>query len=166
MTPRRIALAALLAVLLSAPIAQALKSGQRAINFTLRDVHGKTVKLSALKGKVVLLDFWASWCAPCKKELPALDKLAAGYRGQDVVILTVNIDKNKANATKFLKKAKIKHLRVVLNPDGSVAGQYNLPTMPTSFVIDKRGIVRFVHDGYKPGDERKFKKEIDQLLKK
>ncbi len=152
-------------VMLSAGTALAVKPGDRAIDFSLKDLGGKTVKLSSLKGKVVVLDFWASWCVPCKKELPNLDALAAKYKAdkKDIVIVAVNIDKERKNAESFLKTAKVGTLTVVLDPSGSVADPYDLPTMPSSFVIDKKGIVRFVHEGYKGGDEKTVDKEARGL---
>ena len=145
----------------------ATQPGDRAVGFSLRDLKGKKVKLSSFKGKVVLLDFWASWCEPCKAELPALAKMASRFRsdGKDVVIVTINIDKKKANATKFLRTARIRNLTVLLDPGGLVAGQYDLPTMPTSFIIDQRGIVRHVQAGYDKGDEKKYEQRMDALLK-
>jgi thiol-disulfide isomerase/thioredoxin len=144
-------------------VAAAKKVGERAPDFTLRDLAGKPVRLSELRGSVVVVDFWASWCAPCKKELPALEVLQRRYReaGKKVVILTINIDKDRANAEKFLRSAKIKDLSVLLDKEGAVAGQYDLPTMPTSFVIDQKGIVRYVHAGYTGGDEKKVAQQID-----
>jgi peroxiredoxin len=156
---------ALLLALLVPTAALANKVGERAADFTLRDLAGKPVRLSELKGQVVLLDFWASWCAPCKKELPALEALQKKYKaaGKNVVVLTVNIDKDRANAEKFLSSAKVKEVRVLLDKEGAVAGQYDLPTMPTSFVIDQKGIVRYVHAGFRPGDEKKVAAQIDAL---
>ena len=152
-------------VALAAP-AFGAEAGDRAIDFTLKDMKGQSVKLSSLRGKVVVLDFWASWCVPCKKELPALDGLAKRYAAEkkDVVIVAVNIDKDRAKAQKFLANAKVS-LRCALDPDGGVASRYDLPTMPTSFVIDKKGIIRHVHAGYSPGDENRLAKEIEALLK-
>lgn len=150
-------------------VAEARKAGDRAPDFSLRDLRGRAVKLSALRGKVVVLDFWASWCAPCKKELPALDVLAKRWASEkkDVVVLTVNIDKDRANAEKFLRSAKISPaVRVALDPAGNAAGKYELPTMPTSFVLDKHGIVRHVHAGYRAGDERELADEVEALLRK
>ncbi len=156
-----------LSLFLFAGAAGATKVGDRAADFSLKDLSGQTVKLSDLRGKVVLLDFWASWCAPCRKELPALDQMAARYKkaGKDVVILAVNIDKDRAKARRFLQEARVKNVRVLLDPQGAVASRYELPTMPTSFVIDQRGIVREVTDGYRSGDEKKLQKVIDGLLK-
>src|SRR5262245_14348521 len=92
-----------------AAVAGAAASGDRAPDFTLRDTKGNTVKLSSLRGKVVVLDFWASWCGPCKKELPALAGLSKKWAqaGKPVAVVTVNIDKDRANAEKFLTTAKI-----------------------------------------------------------
>jgi peroxiredoxin len=157
----RLALVLLALALPSAALAN--KVGERATDFTLRDLAGKPVRLSELRGQIVLLDFWASWCAPCKKELPALEALQKKYKasGKNVVILTVNIDKDRANAEKFLQSAKVTQIRVLLDKEGAVAGQYDLPTMPTSFVIDSKGIVRYIHAGFRPGDEKKVASAID-----
>src|SRR5687767_8102959 len=141
-----IALAVLAAVAASNRAEAQVAKGDRAVDFTLKDMDGKSLKLSSLRGKVVLLDFWASWCVPCKKELPVLDAMAAKYAKdkKDVVIVTINIDQDRKNAEKFLSSAKVKNLRVLLDPDGAVAEQYDLPTMPTSYVIDKKGIIKHV----------------------
>jgi thiol-disulfide isomerase/thioredoxin len=158
--------ALVLAAFLLAGSAHAAKPGERAPDVVLPDLDGKEVKLAALRGSVVVLDFWASWCGPCKKELPALDALARRYAGEGkpVVILAVNIDRERRNAEKFLASARVSSLRVLLDPKGKGAAAYDLPTMPTSYVIDGEGIVRLVHAGYAPGDEKKLKAEIDRLL--
>ncbi len=163
--PAALALVAL--VTIAGVAAAAGKAGNRAPDFSLSKRGGGTVKLSGLRGKVVLVDFWASWCKPCKKELPALDKLAKAYKdaGADVVIIAINIDTERANAEKFLKSASIKHLTVLYDPQSTTAESYAPPGMPTSYVIDKKGIVKTVHAGYVAGDEKKVKAEIDALLK-
>jgi thiol-disulfide isomerase/thioredoxin len=139
------------------------KLGDRAGDFTLKDLNGSSVKLSDLKGSVVIVDFWASWCDPCKKELPALDALAAKY--PKLIVVGVNVDKKRENAEKTLKLLSISKVRVVLDPDGATPSQYDLPKMPSSFVIDAKGIVRGVHAGYEDGDEHKVESEIQPLLK-
>ncbi len=150
-------------LLLSASAHAGIGKGQRAPDFNLPSLKGPRVSLSSLKGKVVLLDFWAQWCEPCKKELPELDKLAKHY--SNVVILTVNIDKQRDNAEKLAQSLGLS-LPVLLDPAGAVAGQYDLPKMPSSYVIDKKGIVRFVHEGFEgSGDVDRFKKELDELSK-
>lgn len=164
---RGIAVAALAAVLmLAAGTARATKPGDRASDFKLKDRAGKVVALRDLRGKIVVLDFWASWCGPCKKELPALDALAKEYAqtGSPVVVVAVNIDKDRAKADRTLKLLGLSSLTILFDPAGTSAGLYDLPSMPTSFVIDGKGIVRHVHAGYRPGDERGLRREIDALL--
>ena len=162
-----VAALSLVALSLGAVAFAAGKAGGRAPDFALAGAGGTTVKLSGLRGKVVLVDFWASWCKPCKKELPELDKLAKAYKdaGAEVAIVAINIDTKKENADKFLKSAGIKHVTVLYDPSSTSAEQYEPETMPTSFVIDKKGIIKSVHVGYNAGDEKKVKAEIDALLK-
>lgn len=139
--------------------------GQRAPEFSLPSLHGGTVALSSMRGKVVLIDFWAQWCEPCKKELPQLDRLAKEYAGKGVAIVAVNIDKQRDNAERMVKQLGVT-LPVLLDPAGSVAGTYDLPKMPTSFVVDKKGIVRYVNEGFEgPQDVSRFKQELDELTK-
>jgi thiol-disulfide isomerase/thioredoxin len=160
------AAAVLSILLLLGGVAAATKAGDRAPEVALPDLEGSAVTLQSLRGNVVVLDFWASWCAPCKRELPALDELARRYAtaGKPVVVLAVNIDKERRNAEKFLASAKVSALRVLLDPAGKTAAAYDLPAMPTSYIIDASGVVRIVHAGYRPGDEKKLAKEIDGLL--
>jgi peroxiredoxin len=139
--------------------------GQKAPEFSLPTLKGPTQSLAGLRGKVVLIDFWAQWCEPCKKELPELDKLAKAYAGKGVVVLAVNIDKQRSNAERLVKQLGLS-LDVLLDPAGSVAGSYDPPKMPSSFVVDKKGIVRFVNEGFEgPADVQKFKQELDELIK-
>ena len=168
--PTRMVRSALAAVVLSlcsfpAP-AQAVKPGDRAPEIDLPALSGKRVKLSSLRGSVVVVDFWASWCVPCKKELPALDALAKRYADdrQPVVFLAVGIDKERANAEKQIAASKVTSMEILLDPDGKTAAAYDLPTMPSSFIIDAKGLVKHAHAGYKSGDEKKLAAEIDALL--
>ena len=161
---KRIATAfAALLLLTSASAFAGVSKGQKAPEFALPTLKGPTQSLSSLRGKVVLVDFWAQWCEPCKKELPELDKLAKAYAGKGVVILAVNIDKQRANAEKLVKQLGL-GLDVLLDPSASVASSYDPPKMPSSFVVDKKGIVRFVNEGFDgAGDVAKFKQELDEL---
>jgi len=165
--PTRIMRAALAVLFCAVPsLALAVKPGDRAPEIDLPTLAGKRVKLSSLRGSVVVVDFWASWCVPCKKELPALDVLAKRYADdrQPVVFLAVGIDKERGNAEKQLAASKVTHLEVLLDPDGKTAAAYDLPTMPSSFIIDAKGLVKQMHAGYKNGDEHKLAAEIDALL--
>ena len=141
-----------------------LAAGQRAADFDLPGLDGAHVRMSALRGKVVLLDFWASWCGPCKEELPQLERLKASYAQKGVAIVTVNIDNDRSNAARMAKQLGIT-LPVALDPEKTVASRYAPPTMPSSYVIDKGGVVRYVHEGfYGAKDVERFKKELDALL--
>src|SRR5215475_5246781 len=150
--------------LLSAGVALAgVGKGQHAPDFSLPSLHGGTVSLSSLRGKVVLIDFWAQWCEPCKKELPQLDRLSKEYAGKGVVIVAVNIDKQRDNAARMVKQLGVT-LPVLLDASGSVAGSYDPPKMPSSFVVDKKGIVRYVNEGFDgPKDVDRFKQQLDEL---
>jgi thiol-disulfide isomerase/thioredoxin len=131
-----------------------------------KDGRGKRVKLKAYRGKLVVLTFGASWCKPCKKELPAWDKLARKYKGQNVTFLAVNIDKELAKGRAFMKEARLGAMQAAYEPDSATVESYEPPTMPTTYVIDGRGIVRFRHAGYRAGDEKALAAKLDALLAK
>jgi peroxiredoxin len=150
-------------ILLFASVAQAdLKSGDRAHDFESKTFKGETVKLSQLRGKVVLLDFWATWCEPCKKELPILSKMAPRLKEQGVEIVTVNIDEKKDNAEAFLKEHGL-NLTVVYDKDHKIVGDYEPPKMPTSFVVDRSGVIRAINAGFDSGDEAKLEKQLTSI---
>jgi len=155
----------LLSLMLFATAFAGAGKGQKAPNFSITTLDGKKLSLASLRGKVVLLDFWAQWCEPCKKELPELQKLSQAYAGKGVVVVSVNIDKQRENAERMAKQLGVS-FDVGLDPAGTVAGMYDLPKMPTSFVLDKKGIIRFVHEGFEgSGDVTRFKQELDELAK-
>ena len=157
---------ALSLVLASVSVARAeVKAGQPAVDFSGPTLSGSSLKLSSLRGKVVLVDFWASWCEPCKKELPLLDKLAPKLRAKGIEIVAVNIDDDKNKAADFIKSHGL-HLTVVPDAGKKIVGQYEPPKMPSSFIVDKSGVVRAVHGGFEPGDESKLEAELTQLVTK
>ncbi|HET6612839.1 MAG TPA: TlpA disulfide reductase family protein [Kofleriaceae bacterium] len=130
----------------------------------LRDAAGKAVSLRALRGKVVVVTFGASWCAPCKKELPVLDALAKRYTRGKVAFIAVNIDSDKAKGQRFMHGLGIGHMRAAYDPQKRAVRIYDPPAMPTIFVIGKHGIVREIHKGYRSGDEKSIAKVISSLL--
>jgi thiol-disulfide isomerase/thioredoxin len=145
--------------------ARAAAVGERAPSFSLPSLGGGSVSLSSLRGKVVFIDFWASWCEPCKKEMPILERLYQRYKGKGVELIAINIDKDRANAARFLSGVRTS-FPTLLDPSSGVAGQYDPPKMPSSYVVDKRGLIRYVNSGFEPGDEAKFARELDDLLSK
>jgi thiol-disulfide isomerase/thioredoxin len=148
---------------LSQRVAHAVEKGQAAPEIALKDLSGKPIKLSSLKGKVVLVDFWASWCGPCRESMPFLDKLSKSYGEQGLVVLGVNIDNDAAAARKFLKDLPVS-FAVVNDAEKQVAKAYAPPTMPSSYLIDRQGKVHVVHAGFKRSDAAKLEAEIKNLL--
>jgi thiol-disulfide isomerase/thioredoxin len=133
--------------------------------FTLPSLEGKTMSLSDQNGKIVFVNFWASWCPPCKKEFPELNELASEYKGQNFVLLAINLDKSVDRVQKFLEKNQVKPaLAILLDPDAKVVADYVARSMPSSFIIDRDGKIRFVHFGYSDKDPVKWRTEIDSLL--
>jgi cytochrome c biogenesis protein CcmG, thiol:disulfide interchange protein DsbE len=121
------------------------------------------IRLSSRKGKVVLLDIWASWCVPCKDELPVLDELARRLRGDGVEIIAVSIDEDRNAAEQFLKSRKRWALTLAHDPAGAVPDRLQPPKMPTSYLIDRQGVLRRVNAGYQPGDEARLEAELRAL---
>jgi cytochrome c biogenesis protein CcmG/thiol:disulfide interchange protein DsbE len=142
----------------------ALEQGQAAPEIDLTDFNGRPVKLSDLRGKVVVVDFWASWCAPCRESFPVFERLSKTYRDQGLVVLGVNVDNDPAAAKKFLADVPVT-FTVLADPSKKVAKAYEPKTMPSSYVIDRAGKVRFVHAGFKGSDAQKIEAEIKTLLK-
>ena len=121
-----------------------------------------------LAGKVVMVDFWASWCGPCKKSFPVLDELQKQFGGQGLVIVAVNEDQKKSDMNHFLKENKVS-FTVVRDaaPDGKkLVDKVDVSTMPSTFIIDAAGKVRFIHRGFQGAETKKeFEQEIESLLK-
>ncbi len=121
------------------------------------------VALSTLRGEVVLLDFWASWCVPCRGSMAALQKLQQEYAGRRVRILPISVDADAGDAREFLARYG-RGLRSLHDPDGEVAEAYDLLGMPSSFVIGPTGQVLLRHEGYRAGDEESWRAAINKAL--
>ncbi|MBL9018176.1 MAG: TlpA family protein disulfide reductase [Myxococcales bacterium] len=147
--------------------ADTLKVGDRLAELDVAvDARGKPFKLKALKGKWLVVTVGAAWCKPCAKELPAWDKIAGAKAGK-VTFISIAIDDEIADGKRFHDKLKLKNLLRVYMPNdkSSVGGNYGSDTMPTSFLADPQGVVRYVHKGFNSGDEKKLIAEIDKLVK-
>lgn len=135
--------------------------GDNAPLFSLRDISGRTWPLEDLNGKVVFINFWATWCTPCRKELPMLNDLQK--KRKDVVVLAVNIDKKRSNVESFLKRYPL-DIPVLLDPDGRVVANYGARAMPASFILDRDSRVRFIHFGFdEDKDPGLWEKEINEI---
>jgi thiol-disulfide isomerase/thioredoxin len=135
---------------------------QKAPGFELPG-DNKTIHLDDLRGKVVYLDFWASWCVPCRKSFPWMNDMQARYGGENFTVIAVNLDSSKAEALKFLKKIPA-NFDIAYDPEGKVASQYKLKVMPSSYLIDKKGELVLVHKGYRESDANEIEKKINNLI--
>jgi cytochrome c biogenesis protein CcmG/thiol:disulfide interchange protein DsbE len=136
--------------------------GKQAPAFRLKTIDERsTVSLEDCRGKVVIIDFWASWCAPCRGSLHRLAALEAAHPG--VRLLAITVDDERKNAVEFLKRNNIK-LTSLHDDLKRVAGQYGVPGMPSALIVDAHGVVRFVHAGYSETDIEVMRKEVEGLL--
>lgn len=139
--------------------------GSRAPEFVLRDMDGKYVSITALRGKLVVLNFWATWCPPCRKELPGLDRLYGDYLGQGLVVVAVSTDSTERGIRKFLAENPFR-LRVVHDRDGKISQLYGVFSLPTTFIIDRRGIVISHIIGEQDWSSSQIRSRIDTLLER
>jgi len=121
---------------------------------------GKKIDVASYRGRVLLLDVWASWCGPCKQELPMLDEMARRLKHQGIDVLAVSVDQERANVDKFLKGRGRWSLTIAHDPDGLIAERLQPDKMPTSYVIDRSGIVRYVNAGFVPDDAAVIEKRL------
>ncbi len=154
----------LLLIVLSAS-ASAVEQGDTAPDFLLPDIHADkpAISLSAMRGKTVYVDFWASWCAPCLRSLPLINELYAKYRDQGFEVIAVNVDNPIEDGQDFLLDVDLDYL-IPADTDNEVLESYGVIGMPTSFLIDKEGVVRKVHTGFREGDIEIIEHDLQQLL--
>ena len=137
--------------------------GRPAPEVVVDRLNGKTLALSSLHGKVVLLDVWASWCGPCKQELPMLDAIAARLHKRGVEVVAVSVDQERENVDKFLEARPKWSLTIAHDPKGAIADTFQPDKMPTSYVIDRAGIVRYVNSGFEPADAKEIEQHLVEL---
>lgn len=144
---------------------QALQAGDKAPEVVLPFLlGGGKLSLSDLKGRVVYVDFWASWCGPCRKSFPALDQLRAELSAQGFEVYAINLDEKVADTEAFLKKFPVK-FPLLHDAAGKTAEQFGVMGMPTAYLLDQQGVIRKVHQGFKNKDIAKIRSEVLSLLK-
>jgi len=163
MMTRRIAALAC-ALLLSVPAAADLGKGSPAPGFTLRSRGGGSFSLAQLKGQVVLINFWASWCGPCRQEMPLLEGLYKKYHPLGVTLVGVSVDDEPQAADNALANTAVS-FPIVYDLESKVSQLYQVASMPSTVIIDRSGTVRLLHKGYKPGDEKGYEETLRALLK-
>lgn len=156
--------AVLSAVLLLFPgLASALEVGDAPPRIDLPDQKGARVELDKLRGKLVIVDFWASWCAPCREEMPALDKLYEKYGKQGLVVVAVNIDRSEKKMRSALKSMPVS-FPVVHDKGLKLASQYEPSVMPSSYFIGRGGRVEYIHRGFRKKDLPEIEAQVQKLL--
>lgn len=121
------------------------------------------VDLDSFRGRVVYLDFWASWCAPCRQSFPWMQKMQEVYGAQGFEVVAVDVDKSRQDADRFLATFH-PTFEVHFDPNGDLAERFKVQGMPTGVLIDRRGVVRFAHIGFLPVDRVAYENELRQLL--
>ncbi|MDH3303767.1 MAG: TlpA family protein disulfide reductase [Gammaproteobacteria bacterium] len=138
--------------------------GQQAPDFALKSSSGENLRLSEYRGDVVMINFWATWCGPCRQEMPLLDELYARYQRVGFNLLGVNIDDDSRRAMKMIDELGVS-FPVLFDSRKEVSELYEVEAMPVTVLIDREGNVRHVHHGYKPGYEQKYLDQIRSLLR-
>lgn len=135
-----------------------LEIGSPAPEFKLPDLHGKEVSLSDYRGRVVLLDFWASWCGPCRQTMPAFERIEKEYQSS-MVLLAINLQETKDQVREYIREEGL-NSRVLLDEQGTVGRAYGAGAIPMQVLIDKAGVIRLINVGFNPSELRA---EIERL---
>jgi thiol-disulfide isomerase/thioredoxin len=133
-------------------------------DFNLGARGGKNLALSELKGQVVMINFWATWCGPCRQEMPLLEQMYKKYRPMGFTLLGVNVEPDPSGAEDWLKETPVS-FPILFDRENRVSKLYNVSGMPSSVLIDRKGNVRYLHRGYKAGDENTYLNHIRALVK-
>jgi peroxiredoxin len=133
-------------------------------DFTLKAMKGGNIKLSELAGNVVLINFWASWCGPCREEMPLLNKLHNKYEPLGFTVLGVNVEEQSDPAISFINETPV-DFPIIFDNKNKVSQLYKVVAMPTTVVVDRDGNVRFLHQGFKAGDEASYRKMVKRLIR-
>ena len=133
-------------------------------DFTLKSDSGKNLKLSEHRGEVVLINFWASWCGPCRQEMPLLSELHDKYKSLGFTVLGVNVEQDSSDARKLLRDMPVS-FPVLFDSDSTVSKQYDVVAMPSTVLVDRNGKMRYLHKGYKPGEEEIYLEMVRSLIR-
>lgn len=124
---------------------------------------GKMVDIKKLRGKVVYVDFWASWCGPCRKSMPQFKLLYSKLASKGFEIVAINLDENDADAKRFLNQVPVNYT-VLRDASGKTPEQFGVKVMPTGYLLDRFGLIRYTHEGFRDGDAQKLEAQIKKLL--
>jgi len=161
---RKVIAASVAALSLSLPALAGSSSGGPAPAFTLASRAGQDVSLAQYKGNVVMINFWASWCGPCRQEMPLLETIYKKYNKMGFTMLGVNVEPDSNAANDWLKATPVS-FPILYDRDSKVSKLYDVAGMPSTVIIDRSGKVRVLHRGYKPGDENEYLDSIRTLIR-
>jgi peroxiredoxin len=150
-------------LILSAAAAKAVQEGNRAPAFQLADATGALVSLDSLKGKVILISFWATWCVSCREELAGLDRLYRQYQDRGFAVIGISVDSSAARVAAFLKKRPV-GFPVLLDTQGVTSEAYRFSGLPALYLISRDSIIRYVHQGFSGELVPIYEQEINDLL--
>jgi peroxiredoxin len=153
-----------IAALLAGLSAHADISEGVAPDFTLKSDTGENLRLSEFRGEVVMINFWASWCGPCRQEMPLLDELYTQYQPLGFTILSVNVEEDSTQAKQMLKDIPV-NFPVLYDNQSEVSKLYKVVAMPSTVLVDRDGKVRYLHQGYKPGYEEAYQQQVRALIR-
>jgi peroxiredoxin len=142
----------------------ALELGQTAPDFTLKSMTGTNLKLTEQRGKIIVINFWASWCGPCRKEMPVLQKMYDKYQDLGVSVWGVNVEQENQAGRDFLADLNLS-FPILFDASNTISAMYQVEAMPTTIIVDRDGLVRYAFKGYKPGYEKKYAKAIKKLVR-
>ncbi len=131
--------------------------------FSLTTLSGQPASLGQYKGQVVLVNFWATWCGPCKQEMPLLNQMYKQYKPAGFTLLGINVDKDEPAVKELLARMPVS-FPVLLDPANRTSKAYHVDEMPSTVIIDRKGEIRYIHRGYQPGDENEYQDRIRQLV--
>ena len=133
-------------------------------DFTLENLAGGNMRLEEYRGQVVLINFWASWCGPCRQEMPILYRLHHRYVDTGFAVLGINVEGETDPAQEIVDRTNVT-FPILIDDGQKVSEMYALEAMPSTVVVDRDGVVRYIHRGYKPGDEAKYVEVVKQLIR-
>jgi len=154
----------ILAIFAASSLASSTLEGQSAPDFVLKSSAGDNLRLSEYRGDVVMINFWATWCGPCRQEMPLLDELYTRYERVGFNLLGVNIDDDSRRAMQMIEELGV-NFPVLFDSRKEVSKLYEVEAMPVTVLVDREGDVRYVHHGYKPGYEEKYLDQVRSLLR-
>jgi len=161
---KNLTLALLITVFAATSLASSGLEGQAAPDFALKSSTGENLRLSEYRGDVVMINFWATWCGPCRQEMPLLDELYTRYERVGFSLLGVNIDDDSRRAMQMIEDLGVS-FPVLFDARKEVSELYEVEAMPVTVLVDREGNVRHVHHGYKPGYEDKYLDQVRSLLR-